>query len=77
VVGRFDSGRGRLYSSVVNVEEHEPTESELRERAELLANSALGVSAAEAWVRLARGLYAGTIFASKMSAILFLLEGKR
>ncbi len=54
--------------------EAEITTQELLEQADKLARDVLHVSREEAFERLDRGQYQGTIFASEMSAIRFLLE---
>lgn len=51
------------------------TREQLLEEAEQLAQHALGTSRAEAFLRLEQGEYRGTIFAAKMAAIRFLLDG--
>lgn len=56
------------------VEDVELTEQELRDRAETLARTRLGVSAAEAFERLDRGELNGTILESKLSMLRFLLD---
>ena len=49
------------------------TEDEIRQDAENLAQCALGVSADEAWRRVRDGQYAGTVLASRLYRIKFLL----
>jgi hypothetical protein len=52
----------------------EVTTEELRQQAERLAQEVLGVGCEEAFLRLDQGEYRGTIFASKMSSLRFLLQ---
>ena len=49
------------------------TEDEIRQMAESLAQQELGVSLDEAWRRICDGQYEGTILASKLHQLKFLL----
>jgi hypothetical protein len=58
----------------VNTEEQELTQMELLDRADKLAQRAHVGTREQAFARLDAGEFQGTIFASKMNAIRFLLE---
>lgn len=49
------------------------TEEEIRQEAEALAQRALKVPAQEAWRRVREGQYEGTILASRLYQLMFLL----
>ncbi len=58
---------------MTGVDEIQITREELQSEAEALATDVLHASAAEAWRRIASGELEGTLFASKMMRIRWLL----